>query len=204
MKKVLTALALSGALFAASPAFAVEVLGTTASGGNGSTTVEASDSQISVDFEVHSFTPITVDFGVQAGDAASYNFDSFINIFTGVTPPGLGVDFITFTLTDGATFDLGLVSGAFSSASASLNGAGNLLTVRFAPAEFLSAELGNVFGGTTGDFLINRNGLAAGENFSLIVGAAAVPEPATWGMMILGFGVVGAAMRRRRAVALAA
>lgn len=27
--------------------------------------------------------------------------------------------------------------------------------------------------------------------------AAAVPEPATWGMMILGFGVVGAAMRRR-------
>jgi hypothetical protein len=27
--------------------------------------------------------------------------------------------------------------------------------------------------------------------------AAAVPEPATWGMMILGFGVAGAAMRRR-------
>jgi uncharacterized protein YegL len=28
----------------------------------------------------------------------------------------------------------------------------------------------------------------------------AVPEPATWAMMILGFGVVGMAMRRRRAV----
>lgn len=27
--------------------------------------------------------------------------------------------------------------------------------------------------------------------------AAAVPEPATWGMMILGFGLMGAAMRRR-------
>lgn len=27
---------------------------------------------------------------------------------------------------------------------------------------------------------------------------AAVPEPATWGMMILGFGAIGAAMRRRR------
>ncbi|MBK6298156.1 MAG: PEP-CTERM sorting domain-containing protein [Sphingomonadales bacterium] len=24
-----------------------------------------------------------------------------------------------------------------------------------------------------------------------------IPEPATWGMMILGFGVIGAAMRRR-------
>lgn len=28
--------------------------------------------------------------------------------------------------------------------------------------------------------------------------AAAVPEPATWGMMIAGFGMLGAAMRRRR------
>lgn len=28
-----------------------------------------------------------------------------------------------------------------------------------------------------------------------------IPEPATWGMLILGFGMVGTAMRRRRAVA---
>jgi hypothetical protein len=28
----------------------------------------------------------------------------------------------------------------------------------------------------------------------------AVPEPATWGMMVLGFGLVGAAARRRRGV----
>ena len=27
---------------------------------------------------------------------------------------------------------------------------------------------------------------------------SAVPEPATWGMMILGFGMLGAAMRTRR------
>ena len=38
------------------------------------------------------------------------------------------------------------------------------------------------------------------------VSVAAVPEPATWGMMLLGFGLVGSTMRRRnatRAVALA-
>jgi len=32
---------------------------------------------------------------------------------------------------------------------------------------------------------------------------AAVPEPATWAMMLLGFGGIGVAMRRRRRVALA-
>ena len=35
------------------------------------------------------------------------------------------------------------------------------------------------------------------DNVSLDVAAAAVPEPATWAMMIIGFGGVGFAMRRR-------
>lgn len=29
------------------------------------------------------------------------------------------------------------------------------------------------------------------------IGAGAVPEPATWAMMILGFGLVGTSLRRR-------
>lgn len=32
---------------------------------------------------------------------------------------------------------------------------------------------------------------------------SAVPEPATWGMMLLGFGIVGSALRRRRSYAIA-
>jgi len=35
----------------------------------------------------------------------------------------------------------------------------------------------------------------------VIIPTSGVPEPGTWGMMLLGFGVVGAAMRRRRATA---
>ncbi len=31
----------------------------------------------------------------------------------------------------------------------------------------------------------------------------AVPEPATWGMMLLGFGIIGGALRQRRTLALA-
>lgn len=36
----------------------------------------------------------------------------------------------------------------------------------------------------------------------VVINFAAVPEPATWGLMILGFGGVGVAMRRRRRQAL--
>ncbi|MDW8414264.1 MAG: PEPxxWA-CTERM sorting domain-containing protein [Thermaurantiacus sp.] len=38
--------------------------------------------------------------------------------------------------------------------------------------------------------------------YSAMAGRA-VPEPATWGLMIAGFGLVGAALRRRRATVLA-
>lgn len=43
-----------------------------------------------------------------------------------------------------------------------------------------------------GDFVIDRAYIVAGD---------AVPEPATWGLMILGFGGAGAMLRRRRMVA---
>lgn len=46
------------------------------------------------------------------------------------------------------------------------------------------------------DVAINASwGYAATLTYDL---NGAVPEPATWGMMILGFGIMGAAMRRRR------
>jgi hypothetical protein len=38
-----------------------------------------------------------------------------------------------------------------------------------------------------------------GFKLSSITVNSAVPEPATWGMMLIGFGAVGAAMRRRKA-----
>ncbi len=37
------------------------------------------------------------------------------------------------------------------------------------------------------------------DNISLVSADGVVPEPATWGMMIAGFGLVGSALRRRRA-----
>ncbi len=46
--------------------------------------------------------------------------------------------------------------------------------------------------------LNNADGKIDGFKFkNLIVSSSAVPEPATWAMMILGFGMVGSGMRRR-------
>jgi len=56
-------------------------------------------------------------------------------------------------------------------------------------------------------FVVNKTGLKAFLYFAdagvqidnlALEGVAAVPEPATWAMMILGFGGVGATIRRRR------
>ena len=49
-------------------------------------------------------------------------------------------------------------------------------------------------------YTLTFSGLTTGDNTAFIdnIAIAAVPELSTWGMMILGFGVVGAGMRRRR------
>ncbi|GGD98290.1 hypothetical protein GCM10011529_00410 [Polymorphobacter glacialis] len=49
---------------------------------------------------------------------------------------------------------------------------------------------------------VNWNGLAFNNDTIVTLGVnAAVPEPATWAMMIAGFGLVGAAMRRKAMLA---
>ncbi len=51
------------------------------------------------------------------------------------------------------------------------------------------AQSGEIFG-RVNDINTNNSG-------SFTVSVSAIPEPATWGMLILGFGVMGGAMRRR-------
>ena len=46
------------------------------------------------------------------------------------------------------------------------------------------------------------NGALQDGTTELVQVAEAVPEPATWAMMLLGFGAVGFAMRRRKQMEL--
>ena len=58
-------------------------------------------------------------------------------------------------------------------------------------------------GASTYTLTINGDNSGAGSLGGSITIRQAVPEPATWAMMLLGFGAVGFAMRRRRAPVLA-
>lgn len=72
------------------------------------------------------------------------------------------------------------------SASVSLD-RGILYTLTIENASNIGGALPSIFNGST-----------LGE-FSFNIAGAAVPEPATWAMMLVGFGFVGAASRRRNA-----
>ena len=65
---------------------------------------------------------------------------------------------------------------------------GNSLTLAFAGTSDFVASSGSGF---------NNNSIFY-DISSFTLGASAVPEPATWAMMIGGFGMVGGAMRRTR------
>ena len=97
-------------------------------------------------------------------------------------------------------FPIGVLSGSFNSGPFNLNMASS-----YNPA-FITAS-----GGTVADARLRLvNGLNSGQAYfnihtrafpggELRANLVQVPEPATWAMMITGFGLLGAALRRRRA-----
>ncbi len=91
------------------------------------------------------------------------------------------------------------ISGAnFQYTSATLDSAAALATPYFS-GSYYHGDWCNGQGSACGFGEVPWNGPSFNE--TLVVRAlGAVPEPATWGLMILGFGAVGAAMRRKSAV----
>ena len=126
-----------------------------------------------------SFTD-TVTFTTPTG----YNsVSAILNSTFNTSNPLTNLNFNSVTLNNGTTTTaFNIANGVFDSASREMialtAGASNVLTIN---------------GTTFGDASYSGT-LSFGQT-------AAVPEPATWALMLMGFGAVGFSMRRRRATA---
>ena len=106
--------------------------------------------------------------------------------------------FSNFTVGAGATVPINLVVGASNSDSQTL--LAGLAPFIGAGTTFLTFTPSSSFSMTPNSGNLLTSPLFGGNvQITYDYRAAAVPEPATWGLMIVGFGVVGSTMRRRRA-----
>lgn len=136
-----------------------------------------------------------------------YNADSLIN--STIYDWGSG-DVMLFGWNSTATFTFASAVTAFSIDLMSI--ANSAVTMTVAGNSFSRAVATNVnpnrtfFGltsdtGITGFTLTAAGGYGEFDNLTLTSAravSAAVPEPATWAMMLIGFGGIGVAMRRRK------
>lgn len=191
------AIVTGAALLAAVPASAISVLDIAAFGDNAVAVQTAAPGLLEADVAIWNTTPITLRLLGETADNGSFAFNSVVDFYTGVSI-GQNVRSLTLSLGGGATFDfVGTVVPAFSGVAIRLNAGRDLLTLAFSsPGEGFGVTLGNVTGGD--DFLILLP--QSGDSFTLTFGAA-VPEPASWALMISGFGLVGVALRRSAVVA---
>jgi len=123
-------------------------------------------------------------------DPFSGSFD-FTNSINGI------YNFVLQTSTDGVIFTGAVISGgACTPATCTLGGL---------PGQILTLNGLNLAAGTlyTFNFTGNNSGAPEGALTGNVSIRPAVPEPATWGMMLIGFFGVGMALRRRRQPALA-
>jgi hypothetical protein len=88
-----------------------------------------------------------------------------------------------------------LTGGATSSATPGIADVAWTFTILQGTGRFLGAT-GTFAGAGTTDARVRPAIVNLGFNGS--INAPAVPEPATWAMLLLGFGAVGAALRRHR------
>jgi hypothetical protein len=120
--------------------------------------------------------------GVQVLQLTSANQSGTVNNYGGGTETAFGNFFFN-------TFNDRVIDMTTSSALQNLAAPGGTLTIG------IQAGGGGFQGGSDESWGLDNIVLSG----TLV--SAAVPEPATWAMMIAGFGVVGGAMRRRKATA---
>ncbi|MFN3515090.1 MAG: PEPxxWA-CTERM sorting domain-containing protein [Phenylobacterium sp.] len=205
MKKLMALAAMAAALLfgAAAPAAA-----DTDFEGSHSVTLNNSDPGL----VVHS-SPINTNFSFTLAEGGSqtislfslYTLESAINA-DDLTPKPIEVLF-GFTLpvafggsVDGSTVGWRSLTGFFQGGSVTWNGP---VQLAFGNGGILEVALNNTTF-NNGILWGTGNVGATIEGTFTLVQAAAIPEPGVWALMIAGFGLMGAALRRQRALGFAA
>jgi hypothetical protein len=136
---------------------------------------------------------------------------TFTFLYTGANQSFMGKNYVhNSTVLLKGVYTLADISGAGSSGSfsgSSLTGTvkfssdiiGNLGLTKVSDFSFSLVSIGLPLSYTPGQSINSFKAGATG-----IFSTGVVPEPATWAMMISGFGLLGLAARRRRAIGLAA
>lgn len=210
--KMTTGMAIAAAAFASTAASAATILtfgqvgtGLTFNASNptsSSTALTASDVAVTITGLENGVTPQTAYFTFNAlstGAAGTLagqfyqNFAGTFSIYSGLAKTGTN-------LLSGSYNDLALAIGntqttSFTSGTAATFGySSDVISSLAAPMSFtlsltsVTPDL-NIQNGTLGAFSASVSG-----NFS----GSAVPEPASWALMVGGFGMLGATMRRRK------
>lgn len=122
--------------------------------------------------------------------------------FSGI-PAGFSISLDPVTATVGSAINFGSMFGGFTGAVNSVTLSANVVSF-YALGTFSPSFGGYDAGDASVTFSFTQTGgadSAVSGSFSLASPPSGVPEPATWGMMIAGAGMAGAAVRRRRSSA---
>lgn len=191
MKKLIASLALCG--LATAPAFAANFIGST-SAGNSVVADYSEAGLISFDLDLSDLAPVSLSYQITAEDLLSdLDFNAVLRNLTGA-----GLNEVRFSLSLASFQTLGTVTRSFDTSytvASSLGGQQAL--VSFGSPEYLDVAIGNPLG-TVGaqNWVIDTGNLQVGDVLTV---TAAVPEPESYVMALLGLAALGAFARRRKA-----
>jgi hypothetical protein len=191
MKTTKLIAALCAAFCLASNASAALYTGTSGSSANVVTDYSGADA-LSFDFDLKNFTPLTLNFLVEAADLANplVSFNALIRNQTGFGFAQLDVSLENARFAQAGTITPSF--GTLASFAASATSAG----ATFSPAEPAELYFGNPLGvAGQRDWVLDLAGRAVGDRFSI---RASVPEPGSYALLLGGMGMLYLARRRKQ------
>jgi len=194
MKKTLMgAFALAAAL--ALPQSQAAIL--TGTSGTNTVTDYSGAGMASFDLDLATFTPTTFSFALEAGDLAGpLAFNALVR-----NVAGTALDTFSFSLNGIAFFAAGSVTPAFGTVGAATAGS-HTANVVFSAPEWAEFQFGNALAVPgAADWLLDTNGLRAGDTFTITAATAAaaeVPEPSTALLAMTALLGMTAAYKRKR------